>query len=107
MAPKLPISSTHLELSMITNNSANFVPLPLQETVPTNSTIPSHHLDITSSCLYVAGIAAQSSGKFTPISLFIVVIVLYFFRSIYTEVGTALPLNGGSYNVLLNSTTKL
>lgn len=32
--------------------------------------------------------------------------VLYLFRKIYGEVVTALPLNGGAYNVLLNTTTK-
>ena len=36
-----------------------------------------------------------------------VVLVLYLFRNIYAEVGLALPLNGGAYNVLLNCTTKL
>ncbi|CAF0737793.1 unnamed protein product [Didymodactylos carnosus] len=63
--------------------------------------------DITSSCLYTAGICAQKAGKYSPISLAIVAFVLYLFRNIYAEVGTALPLNGGAYNVLLNCTTKL
>lgn len=36
-----------------------------------------------------------------------VALVLYLFRNIYAEVGLALPLNGGAYNVLLNCTTKL
>lgn len=36
-----------------------------------------------------------------------VAFVLYLFRKIYAEVGLALPLNGGAYNVLLNCTTKL
>eukprot|EP01118_Nematostelium_gracile_P019976 TRINITY_DN9502_c0_g1_i1.p1 TRINITY_DN9502_c0_g1~~TRINITY_DN9502_c0_g1_i1.p1 ORF type:complete len:373 (+),score=86.85 TRINITY_DN9502_c0_g1_i1:90-1208(+) len=63
--------------------------------------------DITSSCLYVAGICVLSAGPFAPISLIIVCFVLYLFRNIYSEVVTALPLNGGCYNVLLNSTTKL
>ena len=57
----------------------------------------SYFLDITSSCLYVAGIAAQSSRKYTPISLMIVVVVLYFFRSIYTEVSIYIV----TYNSLL------
>jgi amino acid transporter len=103
--------------------------------------------DITSSCLYVAGIATMAGGKFAPISLLIVAIVLYLFRGmcpaslvcafwltspgvrwltphphphphphhhhrqnvigVYTEVGSALPMNGGSYTCLLNTTTKL
>ncbi|PJF38505.1 MAG: hypothetical protein CUN55_17095 [Phototrophicales bacterium] len=41
-----------------------------------------------------------------PFSLLIVVIALYFIRLIYTEVGLALPLNGGAYNVLVNTTSK-
>jgi amino acid transporter len=63
--------------------------------------------DITSSCLYVAGICTASAGKLAPIALALVVVLLYLFRSIYAEVGTALPLNGGAYNVLLNTTTKI
>lgn len=63
--------------------------------------------DITSSCLYVAGICVLSAKLWAPISLLLVVFVLYLFRNIYAEVVTALPLNGGCYNVLLNSTSKL
>jgi len=63
--------------------------------------------DITSSCLYVAGICTLSAGKLAPIALTLVIALLYLFRSIYAEVGTALPLNGGAYNVLLNTTTKI
>eukprot|EP01090_Pellita_catalonica_P002334 TRINITY_DN11928_c0_g1_i1.p1 TRINITY_DN11928_c0_g1~~TRINITY_DN11928_c0_g1_i1.p1 ORF type:complete len:714 (+),score=99.71 TRINITY_DN11928_c0_g1_i1:30-2144(+) len=62
--------------------------------------------DITSSCLYVAGIATIAAGKFAPLSLILVCAVLYLFRSVYTEVGSALPMNGGTYTVLLNTTTK-
>jgi len=62
--------------------------------------------DITSSCLYVVGLSVAYSGKFSPLSLFLVVIVLYLFRNVYAEVGSALPLNGGAYNVLLNTTSK-
>ena len=63
--------------------------------------------DITSSCLYSAGIVATSAGKFAPFSSLIVATVLYFFRSIYSEVCSALPMNGGTYNALLNTTNKL
>lgn len=35
-----------------------------------------------------------------------VVFLLYLYRFIYGEVVNAIPLNGGSYNVLLNTTTK-
>ncbi|MEP7342244.1 MAG: APC family permease [Acidobacteriota bacterium] len=62
--------------------------------------------DITSSCLYVAALSALYAGPFAPLALAAVAAVLYLFRSIYAEVGTALPLNGGAYNALLNTTTK-
>jgi amino acid transporter len=62
--------------------------------------------DITSSCLYVAALCAVFAGPYAPIALLCVAATLYLYRKIYAEVGTALPLNGGAYNVLLNTTTK-
>lgn len=62
--------------------------------------------DITSSCLYVVALCAVYGGRFAPVALGLVAVVLYLFRKIYAEVGTALPLNGGAYNALLNTTTK-
>lgn len=62
--------------------------------------------DITSSVLYVAALCTLYAGVYAPIALLIVGLVLYLFRSVYGEVGTALPLNGGAYNVLLNTTSK-
>ncbi len=35
-----------------------------------------------------------------------VTIMLYYFRSVYNEVVTALPVNGGTYNLLLNTSSK-
>jgi amino acid transporter len=62
--------------------------------------------DITSSCLYVSALCAAQAGRYAPIVLAIVVGVLYLFRKVYAEVGSALPLNGGTYTVLLNTTNK-
>ncbi len=62
--------------------------------------------DITSSCLYVSALSIVYAGRWAPLSLLIVAGVLYFFRSIYSEVVGALPLNGGAYNALLNTTSK-
>ena len=62
--------------------------------------------DITSSCLYVSALAAVAAGPLAPIALLLVAGLLYLFRRIYAEVGSALPLNGGTYTVLLNSTNK-
>ncbi len=62
--------------------------------------------DITSSCLYVSAIAIGHAGVWAVPALLLVAGVLYLFRRIYGEVVGALPLNGGAYNVLLNSTNK-
>jgi amino acid transporter len=62
--------------------------------------------DITSSCLYVSALAILYAGALAPVALLIVAAVLYLFRSIYGEVVGALPLNGGAYNALLNTTSK-
>jgi amino acid transporter len=62
--------------------------------------------DITSSCLYVSAIAIGHAGIWAVPALLLVAAVLYLFRKIYGEVVGALPLNGGAYNVLLNSTNK-
>eukprot|EP01135_Chromosphaera_perkinsii_P004756 Nk52_evm28s295 gene=Nk52_evmTU28s295 len=62
--------------------------------------------DISSSCLYVAGICAFYSGKWAPISLILVAVTLYLFRKIYEEAIGAIPLNGATYTVLLNTSTK-
>lgn len=62
--------------------------------------------DISSSCLYVSALTIGYAGQYAWISLLVVGIVLFLFRKIYGEVVGALPLNGGAYNVLLNTSTK-
>ncbi len=62
--------------------------------------------DITSSCLYVSGIAAVFAGVLAPLVLLLVIFILYLYKKVYTEVVEALPLNGGTYNCLLNCTSK-
>ena len=62
--------------------------------------------DITSSCLYVSALAILYAGKLAPLALLLVAGVLFLFRRIYAEVVGALPLNGGAYNALLNTTSK-
>jgi amino acid transporter len=62
--------------------------------------------DITSSCLYVSALAIIYSGQYAWVALLMVGGVLFLFRNIYGEVVGALPLNGGAYNALLNTTSK-
>ncbi len=62
--------------------------------------------DISSSCLYVSALSIMYAGQFAWISLLLVGAVLFFYRKIYGEVVGALPLNGGAYNALLNTTSK-
>ena len=62
--------------------------------------------DISSSCLYVSALAIVYAGQYAWVSLLMVATVLFLFRKIYGEVVGALPLNGGAYNALLNTTKK-
>jgi amino acid transporter len=62
--------------------------------------------DISSSCLYVSALTIMYAGQYAWISLLLVAVVLFLFRKIYGEVVGAIPLNGGAYNVLLNTSSK-
>jgi amino acid transporter len=62
--------------------------------------------DISSSCLYVSALTIMYAGQYAWLSLLVVAFVLFLFRKIYGEVVGAIPLNGGAYNVLLNTSTK-
>ncbi len=62
--------------------------------------------DISSSCLYVSALSIIYAGKYAWVALLMVAAVLFLFRRIYAEVVGALPLNGGAYNALLNTTSK-
>lgn len=62
--------------------------------------------DILSSSFYVSGIAIMYSGIYAPVVLLVIIGILFFYKSIYTEVVEALPVNGGAYNCLLNATSK-
>jgi amino acid transporter len=84
------------------------------------TTLPIHHAkklnqleataicgnDISSSCLYVSALSISFAGQYAWIALLLVAGLLFLFRKIYGEVVGALPLNGGAYNVLLNTTSK-
>ncbi len=62
--------------------------------------------DILSSTFYVSGIAIVYAGVLAPVVLALIGLVLFFYKSVYTEVVEALPTNGGAYNCLLNATSK-
>jgi len=62
--------------------------------------------DISSSVLYVSALSIFYAGQYAWVTLLIVAFVLFLFRKIYGEVVGALPLNGGAYNALLNTTSK-
>ena len=62
--------------------------------------------DISSSVLYVSSLSIMAAGQYAWIALLIVAGVLFLFKKIYAEVVGALPLNGGAYNALLNTTSK-
>ncbi|PHZ08872.1 uncharacterized protein RHIMIDRAFT_241093 [Rhizopus microsporus ATCC 52813] len=62
--------------------------------------------DLIASVLYSIGPCAVQSGKYAPISMLLVALLMYPMKRIITEVATAMPLNGGTYNALLNTTSK-
>ncbi|MCB0847186.1 MAG: APC family permease, partial [Bacteroidetes bacterium] len=62
--------------------------------------------DISSSVLYVSALAIAFAGQYAWITLLMVSFILLLYRKIYGEVVGALPLNGGAYNALLNTTSK-
>ncbi len=62
--------------------------------------------DISSSVLYVSALSIIYAGKYAWITLLIVAFILFLYQKIYAEVVCALPLNGGAYNALLNTTSK-
>jgi len=59
--------------------------------------------DITGSCFYVTGSLAAAAGIWAPFGAVFAAGTLWLFRWVYTEAVTALPFNGGIYNVLLNT----
>ena len=61
---------------------------------------PKIRCNITSSALYVVALTAKESGKYTPFVLLFIGFLLYLFRFVYSEVVFALPVNGGTYNLL-------
>ncbi len=62
--------------------------------------------DILSSTFYVSGISIAFAGVFAPLVLLFIGVVLFLYKSVYTEVVEALPTNGGAYNCLLNASSK-
>jgi len=62
--------------------------------------------DILSSCLYVSGVVTAEAGVLSPLCLAAVAGILYLLRFVYGEAITALPMNGGSYSLLLNTASK-
>lgn len=62
--------------------------------------------DVSSSSLYIVGVTSTLAGQLSPICLLLVGFVLYLMKAVAGEAGTAIPLNGGCYNLLLNTTSK-
>jgi amino acid transporter len=62
--------------------------------------------DILSSVLYVSGLVIPIAGIYAPVVMLLVGAVLFLYRGVYREVVESMPINGGTYNALLNATTK-
>ncbi|GLE04332.1 hypothetical protein PINS_up013247 [Pythium insidiosum] len=62
--------------------------------------------DILSSVLFTVGLTLPRAGKLAPLAQLLVVVVVFCFRRVLEEVMSAVPLNGGCYNALLNASSK-
>eukprot|EP00467_Chlorarachnion_reptans_P018513 CAMPEP_0114507160 /NCGR_PEP_ID=MMETSP0109-20121206/11855_1 /TAXON_ID=29199 /ORGANISM="Chlorarachnion reptans, Strain CCCM449" /LENGTH=683 /DNA_ID=CAMNT_0001685881 /DNA_START=412 /DNA_END=2464 /DNA_ORIENTATION=- len=62
--------------------------------------------DILSSLLFVTALTAVEAGIYAPIAQILVVFTLWLYKGVYCEVLSALPMNGGCFNVLLHTTSK-
>lgn len=114
-------TSENIKLSDLRMNSQDKMDQNLDPTTPLNGNLEKKHKphklsqlpataicgnDLLSSCLYVTGLCTSYAGFFAPLCLLLVDLLLYLYRSIYSEVGSAIALNGASYTLLLNTTTK-
>jgi amino acid transporter len=77
-----------------------------QAKISTLSSVSIAGNDLMSSCLYTAGVCVVKAGKLAPISLLLVTWMLFYFRKVDCEAVTAIPINGGTYNIALNITNK-
>jgi amino acid transporter len=62
--------------------------------------------DITASIFYSCGLVTYAAGQWAPLCFLLVAMVLFAYRYVYEEVGSALPLNGGSYSLMLNTVSR-
>lgn len=62
--------------------------------------------DVLSSCYYSIGLVGSFAGKLAPVCMLLVGTILYLFRSVYGEAISSYPCNGGSYNLLINTSSK-
>ncbi|KAI8816639.1 amino acid permease-domain-containing protein [Fimicolochytrium jonesii] len=61
---------------------------------------------VTGGAFYSIGQIVVAAGQYAPISAALVCIVVFAYRSIFTELGV-IPLNGGVYSLLLVGSTKM
>ena len=62
--------------------------------------------DIFSSVFYITALVLPIAGVWAPLAMLLVSGVLFCFRGIYREIVESLPINGGTYNALINASTK-
>lgn len=62
--------------------------------------------DVLGSVFYTLPAIVAVSGVYSPISLFVAAVMLFLWRPIMEELGSALPISGAPYTYLLNVTSK-
>ena len=61
---------------------------------------------VLASILFLVGLEAMVAGPLAPLALFLVGITMLPMRFVFTEVCSAVTMNGGSYSIVLNASTK-
>ncbi|KAI8893869.1 amino acid permease-domain-containing protein [Globomyces pollinis-pini] len=63
--------------------------------------------NVVGSVFYTISVCVAEAGIFAPLSLLITSVIVYPFRYIIAEAAEAMPSNGGTYTMLLNTTSKI
>uniref|UniRef100_A0A7S3YJ83 Amino acid permease/ SLC12A domain-containing protein n=1 Tax=Lotharella globosa TaxID=91324 RepID=A0A7S3YJ83_9EUKA len=103
--------------SLYPSSEASVVELSRTEAKQPSDKKPKHRLgvfvataiagnDILSSLLFVSALTAVEAGIWAPVAQVLVVFTLWLYKGVYCEVLSALPMNGGCFNVLLHTTSK-
>ncbi|ORX54474.1 hypothetical protein DM01DRAFT_1305080 [Hesseltinella vesiculosa] len=113
-----PSRYPHLSNSWEFAGWGNTYYMELEEDDKDHQALSPHHLlgqframsisgnDLFASVFYFLGPVVVQAGIYAPVSMLLVAFLMYPVKRMMTEVITAVPLNGGTYNAMLHTTSK-